>query len=306
MMGLVPGDGTITEAVQRVSLLAGREVEVSILAGGFTNSVFLVRADDERFVFRVPGQASDLLEINRADERYNAQMAARSGVSPDVVDYVEDLQVMVLQFIDGRVPTVEDLQTPDQVRRIATAVRGLHAGPQFNNQADMFSWGKRWLRACESLSISVPDGLHGRLGDLDGIARALAVHPMATVPCHNDLAPYNFIDDGDRLWIIDFEFSGNNDPCFDLAGIVSEAELDEDLCTILLEAYFGEATPFLLARLRLCGVLSDFGWSVYCALQAEVRSDERFSGWASNFWKAVLDVLDGDEMPHLLRTVGRP
>jgi thiamine kinase-like enzyme len=223
------------------------------------------------------------------------------------VDYVEDLQVMVLQFIDGRVPTVEDLQTPDQVRRIATAVRGLHAGPQFNNQADMFSWGKRWLRACESLSISVPDGLHGRLVDLDGIARALAVHPMATVPCHNDLAPYNFIDDGDRLWIIDFEFSGNNDPCFDLAGYVSEAELDEDLCTILLEAYFGEATPFLLARLRLCRVLSDFGWSVYCALQAEVRSDdERFSGWASNFWKAVLDVLDGDEMPHLLRTVGRP
>lgn len=80
-MSLVPVDQTITKAVERVSVLAGREVDVSVLAGGFTNDVFLVRADDERYVFRIPGQSSDLLEINRADERYNAEMAARAGVS---------------------------------------------------------------------------------------------------------------------------------------------------------------------------------------------------------------------------------
>jgi thiamine kinase-like enzyme len=302
-MSLVPVDETITKALARVPVLAGREVDVSVLAGGFTNSVFLVRADDERYVFRVPGQSSDLLEINRADERYNAEIAARAGASPDLVDYVEGMDVMVLEFIEGHVPTIEDLQTPDQVRRIAEAVRTLHGGPRFNNYADMFDRAKRWLEACNKVSIRVPDGIDSRMGELGDIARALAANPLPTVPCHNDLAPYNFIDDGDRLWIIDFEFSGNNDPCSDLGMIASEAELDVDLRTILCEAYFGDATPSLLARIKLYAMLSNVGWSLYCAIQAVVLSDESYWDEATGFWKAVVEALDSDEMPSMLRAV---
>jgi thiamine kinase-like enzyme len=125
------------------------------------------------------------------------------------------------------------------------------------------------------------------------------------VPCHNDLAPYNFIDDGDQLWIIDFEFSGNNDPCFDLGGIASEVELEDDLRMVLCEAYFGEATLSFLARLKLCAVLSNFAWSLYCAIQAAVLADDGFWDGASDYWKAVLDALDADEMPRLLRTATR-
>lgn len=314
------GNATITEAVQRVSVLGGREVDVSILAGGFTNGVFLVCADGERYVVRVPGQSSDLLEINRADERYNAEMAASAGVSPDVVDYVGELDVMVLQFIDGHVPTVGELQNPDQVRRIATAVRALHGGPRFNNDADMFARAKRWLGACHKAAIRVPDGIESRMGGLDEIAAALARHPLPSVPSHNDLAPYNFIDDGEALWIVDFEFSGNNDPCVDLGMIASEAELDEGLRTVLCEAYFGEAAPSLLARMKLSAVLSNVGWSLYCAIQAGqpsstqaptithakpsvALSDEGYGAGATAYWKAVVDALDSDEMPHLLHTV---
>lgn len=302
-MSLVPVDETITKALARVPVLAGREVDVSVLAGGFTNSVFLVRADDERYVFRVPGQSSDLLEINRADERYNAEIAARAGASPDLVDYVEGMDVMVLEFIEGHVPTIEDLQTPDQVRRIAEAVRTLHGGPRFNNDADMLDRAKRWLEACNKVSIRVPDGIDSRMGELDDIARALAANPLPTVPCHNDLAPYNFIDDGDRLWIIDFEFSGNNDPCSDLGMIASEAELDVDLRTILCEAYFGDATPSLLARIKLYAMLSNVAWSLYCAIQAVVLSDDSYWDEATGFWKAVVEALDSDEMPSMLRAV---
>lgn len=299
----MPEDGRVTQAVQRVSVLAGRQVDVSILAGGFTNGVFLVRADDERYVLRIPGQSSAILGINRADELYNARMAARSGVSPDVVDYVEELDVMVLQFIDGHVPTVDDLQTPDQVRRIATAVRALHAGPRFTNDADMFARAKRWLAACDRLSIPVPDGIASRMSELDKIADALALNPLPSVPCHNDLAPYNFIDDGGRLWIIDFEFSGNNDPCVDLGVIASEAELDEDLRAILCETYFGRAAPSHLARMQLCAVLSSVSWSLYCAIQAVVLTDDSYWDGASGYGKAVVDALDSDETPRLLRTV---
>jgi thiamine kinase-like enzyme len=302
-MSRVPVDETITRALAMVPGLAGREVDVSVLAGGFTNSVFLVTADDERYVFRVPGQSSDLLGINRADERYNAEMAARAGVSPDVVDYVEGMDVMVLEFIEGHVPTIEDLQTPDQVRRIAETVRTLHGGPRFNNDADTFDRARRWLEACNKVSIRVPDGIDSRMGELDDIARALAAHPLPTVPCHNDLAPYNLIDDGDRLWIIDFEFSGNNDPCSELGMIASEAELDVDLRTILCETYFGDATPSLLARMKLYAMLSNVGWSLYCAIQAVVLSDEGYWDEATGFWKQVIEALDSDEIPSMLRVV---
>ncbi|WP_426562387.1 phosphotransferase [Angustibacter sp. McL0619] len=299
----MPDDEAITEAVRRVSALAGREVEVSILAGGYTNGVFLVRADDERYVFRVPGQSSEVLEINRADERYNAEMAARSGIAPDVVDYVEGLDVMVLKFVDGHVPTSEDLQTSDQVKRIAAAVRTLHGGPRFTNDAAVFARAQRWLAACRSLSIRVPGDVEGRMGELEAIAGALALNPLPTVPSHNDLAPYNLLDDGDRLWIIDFEFSGNNDPCFDLGVLASEAELDANLRQVLCESYFGEATPSLLARMELWAVLANVGWSLYCAIQAVVLSDEGYWDGATGYWTAVVDALASQDMPHLLRAV---
>ena len=301
-MGLVPEDEAITEAVRRIPVLAGREVDVSILAGGFTNGVYLVRADDERYVLRAPGQSSELLEINRADERYNAEMAARSGASPEVLDYVDGLDVMVLQFIDGHVPAVADLQTPDQVRRIAAAVGALHGGPRFNNETDMFAKAKRWLGTCGAHSIRVPD-VDSRRGELDAVAGALAVNPLPSVPCHNDLAPYNFIDDGDRLWIIDFEFSGNNDPCVDLGLIASEAELDDDLRKVLCEAYFGVASPSLLARMEMSTVLSNVAWSLYCAIQAVVLNDESYWEGVTSYWTAVVEALDSDEMARLLRTV---
>jgi thiamine kinase-like enzyme len=302
----MPEDRTITEAVRRVSALAGREVEVSILAGGYTNGVFLVRAGDERYVFRVPGQSSEVPEINRADERYNAEMAARSGVAPDVVDYVEGLDVMVLKFVDGRVPTSEELQTSDQVKRIAAALRGLHGGPRFNNDAAVFARAKRWLAACHSLSIPVPGDVESRMRELDAVAEALALDPLPTVPSHNDLAPYNLLDDGDRLWIIDFEFSGNNDPCYDLGMIATEADLDVDLRTELCEAYFGEATPSLLARMELWAVLANVGWSLYCAIQAVILSDEDYWEGATDYWKAVADALDSEDLPRLLRAVATP
>ena len=184
--------------------------------------------------------------MNRADERDNAEIAASAGVSPHVVDYVEDMDVMVLEFIEGHVPTME---TPDprQVRRIADAVRPLHGGPR-STTTRTCSTGPSG--GCAPATSVNPGSRRHRVEWTDSTTSPACSRPRIrpTVPCHNDLAPYNFIDDGEQLWIIDFEFSGNNDPCFDLGMIASEAELDEDLRTILCEAYFGEATPWLLAR----------------------------------------------------------
>jgi hypothetical protein len=102
------------------------------------------------------------------------------------------------------------------------------------------------------------------------IKAALAARPLPTVPCHNDLLAENYLDDGDRLWIVDYEYSGNNDPTFELGNTAQELGFDaarqEELCA----AYFGPERfsrdgPALMARMRLQMVMSDVGWTLWGA-----------------------------------------
>jgi thiamine kinase-like enzyme len=299
MLG-VAADTTIAAKLERIPLLAGRHVVVSDLAGGGTNGVFLVLADADRFVVRVPGPGSDLLEIKRADERSNAKAAAGTGIAPAVLDYLEDSDVMVLEYIEGTVPTATDLQTPDQARRIASTLRRLHSGPRFRNEADTYAKTKRWLDTCDRREFPVPGDPHARLPELDEIARVVARGALPAAPCHNDLVPTNFIDDGDQLWLVDFEFSGNNDPSFDVAGIGAEAELDDDLLVILCEGYFGRADAALLARLKLCSILWNASWALYSAIQAAVMTEETYFDDSTSYWNAVLEALDSGSIPDLI------
>ncbi len=141
------------------------------------------------------------------------------------------------------------------------------------------------------------------MGELDDIARALAANPLPTVPCHNDLAPYNFIDDGDRLWIIDFEFSGNNDPCYDLGMIAGEASLDDDRAAMLCEAYFGVADPAMLARMRLHSTIAHIGWAVWASIQLRVSTrDIDFARIVKTYWDQARAMLDSEEFPRLMYT----
>ena len=113
-----------------------------------------------------------------------------------------------------------------------------------------------------------------------------------SVPCHNDLLAENYIDDGEQLWIVDFEYSGNNDPTFELGDTAQECGFDADLRARLCEAYFGEATPALLARMDLQAVMADVGWTLWAAIQARISSiDFDFWGWAEERWGRARAVL---------------
>ncbi len=291
----------IGDVIGRIALFQGRDVTVSPLTGGFSNGVFLVQTGDERFAVRVPGGASGILGIDRAAERHNAEVAAATGVGPRVLEYVDDIDVMVLEYIEGAIPTTEGLQSPEQVRRMAASIGRLHEGPRFANEFDMFGRASQWLRACEERAFPVPDGVRSRMDAVEDVVRSLKRDAGPTVPCHNDLAPYNLIDDGRQLWIIDFEFSGNNDPCFDIGGIASEAELNDDLVAVICEAYFGETTPRILARMKLQAAVAHVGWSLYCAIEAEVIPDPGYLEGSMLYWTAALDVFDSPELPHLIR-----
>src|SRR6185369_4088034 len=186
----------------------------------------------------------------------------------------------------------ETLAAPGIPTRVAEALRQLHAGPRFRDDFDMFRTTERYLRVVDERAIMIPNGYRDRLDRLPRIEAALGVDPPPTVPCHNDLLAENYLDDGERLWLVDWEYSGNNDPAFELGNTAQELGFDDAQVEELCVAYFGDASPALLARMRLQMIMSDVGWTLWAAIQARISTiDYDFAGWADERWARAAAAL---------------
>jgi thiamine kinase-like enzyme len=292
----------VEEAVSRVALWRGRGARVSALSGGLTNENYLVDVAGERYVMRVPGASTELLSIDRENELYNTIAAAETGVGPRVLEHVPGLDVMVLEFIPGATMSAETLQSVHMARRMAESFRRLHSARRFKQDFNMFRLIEYYLRIVDEHGVTIPHGYRERLPVVAEIERAVGVHALPVVSCHNDLLCENFIDDGAALRIVDYELSGNNDPCFDLGNTAQEAIFDQDLREILCEAYFGHADPRQLARMNLFALMSDVGWTLWGAIQAKISTiDYDFSGYYTARWERALAVMETDRFQLWLR-----
>ena len=281
-----------------MALWRGRKVEVSPLSGGLTNENYLVEVDGERYVMRLPGQSTELLSIDRENEVYNTKAAAETGIGPRVLEHVADLDVMVLEFIPGPTMSAETLQSVHMARRMASSFKTLHSAPRFLRDFNMFRLIEYYLRIVDEHGIAIPRGYRDKLPVVAEIERAVSVHALPPVSCHNDLLCENFIDDGESLRIVDFELSGNNDPCFDLGNTAQEAEFDQDLRAALCEAYFGKGDGRQLARMNLFALMSDVGWTLWGAIQAKISAvDYDFRGYYTDRWERALEVLGSRRLP---------
>ena len=279
----------------------GRQVRISPIAAGLTNQNFRVEVEGEPFFVRLPGASTDLLAVDRANELHNTRAAAEAGVGPGVVHYDPGSGALVLTWIDGRTMSNQAFEAPGMPARIAESLRRLHAGPRFRDDFDMFRLTEYYTDVVDRRSMRIPEGYRDQLPKVALIEAALAAHPLPTVPCHNDLLAENYLDDGRRLWIVDYEYSGNNDPTFELGNTAQELGFDaarqEELCA----AYFGEATPALLARMRLQMIMSDVGWTLWAAIQAAISSiDYDFWGWAEERWARATTAFARDDVDDLL------
>jgi thiamine kinase-like enzyme len=285
------------EAIARVALWKGEDVQISPLSGGLTNENYLVSAAGNRYVVRLPGQSTELLAIDRANEVHNTRAAATTGIGPRVLEVIPDLDVMVLEFIDGPTMSARSLQSDEMAKRMAASFRRLHSAPRFLQDFNMFRLIESYLQIVESHDVTIPRDYRDRLPIVAEIERSVGAGSLPSVPCHNDLLCENFIDDGAALRIVDYELSGNNDPCFDLGNTAQEAEFDDGLRATLCEAYFGHADPQQLARMNLFALMSDVGWTLWGAIQAKISAiDYDFKGYYTTRWDRALAVLDSDRL----------
>ena len=287
----------VSAVVEQVSLWRGQEVKVSQLSGGLTNENYLVEAGGQRYVMRLPGQSTELLAIDRANEVYNTKAAATTGIGPRVLEHIAGLDALVLEFIPGQTMSAKTLQSIEMAARMAASFRRLHDSPRFLKDFNMFRLIEQYLAIVDEHAVTIPDGYRDWLPAVAGIEQAVGRGALTSVPCHNDLLCENFIDDGAALRIVDYELSGNNDPCFDLGNTAQEAEFGQDLRAALCAAYFGTDDARQLARMNLFALMSDVGWTLWGAIQAKISAvDFDFHGYYNTRWERALEVLESDRL----------
>jgi thiamine kinase-like enzyme len=294
----------IEEVVTKIPDWKNKKVSITPLSGGLTNTNFKVDVDGTSYFVRVPGESTELLAINRENEYYNSKAANAAGVGPKVLHHLPEYRVMVLEFLNGQTMSRDSLNEPGMPTRMAQAIKKLHAGPRFLTDFNMFRLTEYYLQICDENSITIPDGYLERMRTISTIEQAMSAKPLATVPCNNDLLAENYIDDGKQLWLIDYEYSGNNDPTFELGNTCQEMQFSNAQIAEVCATYFGYAAHDKIARIKLNMIMSDVGWGLWAAIQAKISTIEfDFWGWAIERWGRAVEKMDSKEFERWLRDV---
>jgi thiamine kinase-like enzyme len=289
LSGLPPHDA---ERLRRVPFL-GSASGVTPLDGGITNRNYRVRTPDGDHVVRLSDPESSDLAIDRENEYRNSVAAALSGAAPDVTGYLPGEGVLIVRWIEGRTFNEDDVGAAANLPRIAAVCRQLHAGPAFANPFDMFDIQARYLALVTQRGYRLPPRYREFSDHVERIRAALAVSPEPKVPCNNDLLAANVIDDGARLWLIDYEYSGNNEASFELGNIWSESTLPDEALDLLVASYWGRADPAKVARARLWALMSKYGWTLWASIQRSA-SPIAFDYWSWGMEKYERAVAEFD------------
>ena len=287
-------------------MLAGRSWAVSDLPGGLTNVNVRVRSDDGRepaldLVVRCSHGDPTLLGIDRVAEHLNTVAAATAGVGAPVVEFRPDLGMLVIGFLPGKALVDADFDDPRVLGRAARAVRTLHGAPPFTGDFDMFARQTAYLATIHERGFRLPGGYESYADAWDRVRVALAATPRPRVPCNNDLLAANFIDDGEKVWLIDYEYSGNNDACFELGNTAAECGFSPELTEAWTEAYFGRPTRADLARVRLQALCSRYGWSLWGFIQAAASPiDFDFWSWGLERYEKAREAFAAPGFDRLL------
>ena len=242
-------------------------------------------------MLRVAGRDTELLGIDRSVEHAASQAAAAVGVGPEVVMFVEPEGWLVTRFVEGTIPPVERMRDRGVLARVARALRAVHAGPPLPGRFDAFEIVEAYRSTAFDRGVTMPPTYPWARQ----VARTIERHRRAAPerPCHNDLLNANFIDDGDRIRIVDWEYAGMGDLFFDLANFSVNHELDADARHALLEAYFGAARDEHVRALELMRFMSDFREAMWGVVQSAVSElDFDFDGYAAEHFERMERTAD--------------
>jgi thiamine kinase-like enzyme len=273
---------------------------------GFTNRVYKVEVGGENYCLRIPGDGA-AAKIDRRAEEVNARVAAKAGVAPEVLYFGED-GVMLTRFVEGGLPLRPERIKASEgaLQRGAVALRQLHdSGAIFAGTFLPFETIDAYAAALQRLGHPPSDIEQNATRATEVIRRVLEAHPVAPKPCHCDPTGRNLLDTGERVWLVDWEYSGMNDPMWDLAYFAIESLLDEVGDRVLLTAYLGQAPEEkITARMELLKPVCEVQAALWAWIQdAEGKSGGDFSGYAKAAFESAAKRMETGDFSRRLETV---
>ncbi|RWP04003.1 phosphotransferase family protein [Mesorhizobium sp.] len=291
-------------ALDAIPMLAGYSGPLERL-GGLTNLVF--KAGD--FCLRIPGKGTEEY-INRANEAVAAREAAKAGVSPEVLHVDPGTGVMVIRYIAGaETMSPEKFRTrPGSPARAGEAFRKLHdSGAVFPFRFELFAMIDDYLKVLSTKEVAPPAGYHDVVRDAESVRSALAAHPLPIVACHCDPLCENFLDTGERMWIVDWEYSGMNDPLWDLGDLSVEGKFEAAQDEEMIRAYFGgEARPAERGRIVIYKAMCDLLWTLWGLIQlANNNPVDDFRAYADGRFARCKALMETPEFSRHLAAIHR-
>jgi thiamine kinase-like enzyme len=281
---------------------------ISPLQGGLTNANHKVVTAAGSYVVRRWSDESGLLAIDRDNEYENSVHAAEVGVGAAVVAYLPEHNTMVMEWLEGETLSAARLRRGGALLDdVAAACRRLHGARRFRDDFDMFEIQPRYLEIVHARGFRLPERYEAFAPYAAAIREALAVREEPTVPCNNDLLAENLMLTEAGLRLIDYEYSGNNDPCFELGNIWSESKLSlEQLEQLVTVYYHGRHARHRLARARLWGVMAQYGWTLWASIQDGVSEiDFDFWAWGMEKYERAVAEFESPLFERLLEEARR-
>ncbi|MEP7135554.1 MAG: choline/ethanolamine kinase family protein [Chloroflexota bacterium] len=296
----------LTSILQRIPQFASaKDPEIRELTGGITNKNYKITVDGEAFVLRLGGNETKYLGIDRKVEYECSRLASQIGVAPEPTAFLEPEGYIVARFISGKGIPAEEIGTEETIRRVLESMKAYHALEFFPGSFSPFRVAEEYAKIAQSFNVKLPDKMYWYLEKSREIESAMyGREPLTLRPCHNDLLNGNFIDDGARIRILDWEYAGMGDIFFDLGNFAIQHDFNTEQDEILLKAYFGNPTDSQRAHQKLMKIMSDLREAMWAQVQIGVSQlDFDYAGYGQKYFERFESNTSGSDYTNWLRAV---
>ncbi|MBI2758375.1 MAG: phosphotransferase [Chloroflexi bacterium] len=277
----------ILPILQRVPRFASAtNITIAELTGGITNKNYKITIDGETYVLRLGGNETKFLGIDRKTEYECSLLASRAGIAPEPVAFIEPEGYIIARFISGTPIPAGQIGTESNIQRVIASIKQYHALDHFPGSFSPFRIAEDYYKTARSFDIKLPGKIDWYLKRSREIEKAVYRRkPLQPRPCHNDLLNGNFVDDGVRIRILDWEYAGMGDIFFDLGNFAVQHEFNDEHDEILLKTYFGQPTDSQRAHQKLMKIMSDLRESMWGMVQLGIsKLGFDYAGYAQKYF----------------------
>ena len=295
-------ENNIESIINSVPEWIGKSYTIKSMNHGMTNRNYKVIVDNDSFFLSIPSPDSNLLKIDYTNKYYNNNICGAIGISPKVVCYIKRERILVTKFIKNTSLLIRPFQDSDRLSELVKMIKLLHDANPFFRDFNMFSYINHFMRTLKNSDISK---LLSPIGNnIKILGQKLDLYRKHLVPCHNDIIAENIIDNGKQLFLIDFDYSGNNDPCFELGNLSVEMGYNDNQVNELVNNYFGQIQEHIISRVYLQSIASDLGWSLWGFVQDKISNlNYDFKQYAIKRLERVMSKIESVEYELWLKNI---